>query len=163
MNNNYAVINGKRIELTDEQVKTLGIEIRKNPFERVAKSEKYCYIDGLDEVHWFSDNMEQCDNESFECSNYFNDEAFAKQVALHQLLYRKLLKFAYGNGFEDTVWNNQNEHWYIFYSYADDCFDCQCNDGFKSQSVYFSSAGAANRAIDEVIKPFMREHPEFIW
>lgn len=34
--NNYAVINGIRVELTDEQVKTLGIE-KKNPFERVVK------------------------------------------------------------------------------------------------------------------------------
>ena len=56
MNENYAVINGKRIELTDEQLKALGVETRKNPFERVAKSEKYCYIDGLDEVHCFSDD-----------------------------------------------------------------------------------------------------------
>lgn len=162
MGDNYAVINGKRIELTDEQVNALGIK-RKNPFERVAKSEKYCYIDAFDEIHCFSDNMEQCDDESFECSNYFNDEDFAKQVALHQLLYRKLLKFAYGNGFEDTVWNNKNDHWYIFYNYADGCFDCQFNDGFKSQSVYFSSAGAASRAICEVIIPFMKEHPDFVW
>lgn len=37
--NNYAVINGKRIELTDEQVKTLGVEVRKNPFERIDRGE----------------------------------------------------------------------------------------------------------------------------
>lgn len=162
MSDNYAVINGKRIKLTDEQVKALGIE-RKNPFERVAKSEMYCYIDSFDEVHCVADGADQDDDMSFECSNYFNDEAFGNQVALHQLLYRKLLKFAYDNGLEDIEWNNRNDHWYIFYSYADDCFDCQCNEGFKSQNVYFSSPEGASRAIKEVVEPFMKEHPEFVW
>jgi len=35
MSNNYIVINGKKSELTEEQLKLLGIETRKNPFERV--------------------------------------------------------------------------------------------------------------------------------
>ena len=162
MSDNYAVINGKRVELTDEQVTALGIG-RKNPFDRVAKSEMYCYIDSFDEVHCVADGADQDDDMSFECSNYFNDEAFGNQVALHQLLYRKLLKFAYDNGLEDIEWNNRNDHWYIFYSYADDCFDCQCNEGFKSQNVYFSSPEGASRAIKEVVEPFVKEHPKFVW
>ena len=44
MSDNYAVINGKRVELTDEQVKALGIK-RKNPFERVNEDERYYFID----------------------------------------------------------------------------------------------------------------------
>lgn len=182
MNDNYAVINGKRVELTDEQVKALGIETRKNPFKRVAKSEKYCYIDAFDEVHWFSDNIEQCDDESFECSNYFNDEQFAKQVALHQLLYRKLLKFAYDNGFEDTAewgeilkptcdntcestaeWSRRNQHYSIRYSYEDRNFVVYCQYDYKGQDVYFSSEEAAKRAIKEIVEPFMKEHPDFVW
>ena len=49
MNENYAVINGKRIELTDEQVKALGIE-RKNPFERVERYAKCYCINSLNIV-----------------------------------------------------------------------------------------------------------------
>lgn len=162
MSDNYAVINGKRIELTDEQVKTLGIE-RKNPFDRVERyTECYC-INSSNIVERSLDTHSVVDNNRYEVANYFNDEAFAKQVALHQLLYRKLLKFTYDNGFEDTVWNNKNEHWYIYYNYVNGYFDSQCNDSFKSQNVYFSSAGAANRAICEVVMPFVKEHPEFIW
>lgn len=163
MSDNYAVINGKRVEPADEQVKALGIE-RKNPFERVAKSEKYCYIDAFDEVHWFSDNMEQCDDESFECSNYFNDLAFANQVALHQLLYRKLLKFAYDNECEDTEeWNGGNEHWAIRYNSYRNEFRLYYQDGYKANEVYFSSEEGAKRAIEEVVEPFMKEHPDFVW
>lgn len=163
MSDNYAVINGKRVELTDEQVKALGIE-RKNPFERVAKSEKYCYIDAFDEVQCSPDDMIKCDNLSFECSNYFNDEDFAKQVALHQLLYRKLLKFAYDNGLEDDQpWDCDNKHYHVYYSHAYKIFTTELNYEGKHSGVYFPSSEAATRAIDEVIKPFMEEHPDFIW
>lgn len=163
MSDNYAVINGKRIELTDEQVKALGLE-RKNPFERVAKLEKYCYIDAFDEVHWFSDNMEQCDDESFECSNYFNDGAFANQVALHQRLYRKLLKFAYDNGFEDTQeWNDSFSHYYLYYSHRERRIKVDANADSQKIGVYFSTKKAAERAVKEVVEPFMKEHPDFVW
>lgn len=37
MSENYIVINGKKMDLTDEQLKQLGIEVRKSPFERVKK------------------------------------------------------------------------------------------------------------------------------
>ena len=29
--------------------------------------------------------------------------------------------------------------------------------------VYFSSEKGAKRAIKEVVEPFMKEHPEFVW
>ena len=166
MSDNYAVINGKRVELTDDQVKAISaeiVEMKINPFNRMGLGSYYYapHYDGtartFTEYNSMTDTLMHCN------SNYINDWAFAKQVALHQLLYRKLLKYSYDNEFEDTVWNNRNDHWYIFYNYADGCFDSQCNDGFKSQSVYFSSAGAANRAICEVVMPFMKEHPEFVW
>ena len=163
MSDNYAVINGKRIELTDEQVKALGIE-RKNPFERVAKAKIYYYIDSFNEVHGYSDDMDQCDDMSFECANYFNDETFANQVALHQLLYRKLLKFAYDNGLEDDqTWNKINCHYYIGYNINDGRFYADVTASFKHNDVWFSSRDSANRAIKEVVEPFMKEHPEFIW
>ena len=44
MNENYIVINGKKTELTEEQLKQLGIEPekkRKNPFDRVPAGEIY--------------------------------------------------------------------------------------------------------------------------
>ena len=44
MSENYIVINGKKAELTNEQMKLLGIKVRKNPFERVSKNESYYNI-----------------------------------------------------------------------------------------------------------------------
>lgn len=160
--NNYAVINGKRVELTDEQVAALGIK-RVNPFERVESNEYYYYVraDGRVDVYTNADDM--VDKAIYAACNHFTDEAFAKQVALHQLLYRKLLKFAYDYGCEDKEWNNTNEHWLIVYHPLNEDFIIANVYCAKEHTVYFSTEEGASRAISEVIRPFMKEHPEFVW
>lgn len=164
MNDNYAVINGKRIELTDEQVIALWIKTRKNPFERLAKYSSYYRVTDANQVDDYVETFDSTDNRLYDVANYFNDKTFANQVALHQLLYRKLLKFAYDNECEDTAeWNGDNEHWCFEYLYGTKCFSVYPHYSGKSQIVYFSSKEAAEQAIREVVEPFMKEHPEFIW
>ena len=182
MSDNYAVINGRRIKLTDEQVKALGVETRKNPFERVADGDPYYYIAPDNYIYRVYENYDQCNYDAYYNVNYFNDKDFANQVALHQLLYRKLLKFAYDNKCEDTAewngvlnytydntcentaeWSKRKQHYSVRYSYEDSTFVVFCQYDNKGQDVYFSSEEAAKRAIEEVIKPFMEEHPEFGW
>lgn len=164
MSDSYIVINGKRTELTEEQLKALGIEVRKNPFERCAAGEKYVTILGDDAIREFFDNNDLCDNGVYNAVNYFNNEQFARQVALHQLLYRKLLKFAYDNDCEDTAkWDCENRHWCIQYDHCDKVFCVTWFDTFHYSEVYFSTGEAAERAIREVIEPFMKEHPDFVW
>ncbi len=161
---NYAVINGKRIKLTDEQVNMLGVEKRKNPFEKVNKNESYYFITSRGNVLNYVYINDMTDRELYHIINYFNDEQFANQVALHQLLYRKLLKFAYDNDVVDTAeWNKTNYHYYIGYNINEDRFYADVTAAFKHNDVWFSSRDSANHAIEEVIKPFMEEHPEFVW
>lgn len=163
MSDNYAVINGKRIELTDEQVKALGIE-RKNPFERMHQAKTYFYIDEHGRVKSYYDTGLPFDEKTYDNVNYFNDEQFAKQVALHQLLYRKLLKFAYDNGFEDTAeWNGSAVHWTFYYSYDISKYTIAGYSLHKFACMWFSSKDGAERAIKEVVEPFMKEHLEFVW
>lgn len=160
-------IDGKEVQLTDEQLRMLGIETekkRKNPFERVAKTEMYCYIDSFDEVNCVTDDADHYDDMSFKCSNYFNDEQFAKQVALHQLLYRKLLKFAYDNECEDKEWDGTNIHVYIIYNSTKKDYDTRwTRDEKEPGTVYFKSTAWATAALNEVVMPFVKEHPEFVW
>lgn len=155
-------IDGKEMQLTDEQLRMLGIETeKKNPFNRV--NDMYFCITSLNEVASYNDHDNESDNMLYGVVNYFNDEQFANQVALHQLLYRKLLKFAYENNCEDREWGTKYEHWRIYYDTDSDKFDIDVNDAFKYQGIYFSTSRGAERAIEEVIKPFIKEHPEFVW
>ena len=90
------------------------IKKKNNPFERVNKGTFYYYGKANGTTEDFTEADDSTDTGLYNAANYFNDKQFAEQVTLHQLLYRKLLKYAYDSGFEDTVWNNLNEHWYIF-------------------------------------------------
>ena len=167
MNENYIVINGKKSELTEEQLKALGIEVgtkRKNPFEEVVRFEDYYFVEKNNEVHAYMKTDSSVDNQMYTSANYFNDKAFAEQVALHQLLYRKLLKFAYDNECEDTAeWDEGDMHWAIRYVEKRGTFTACLENKYKAQEVYYSSADSAERAIEEVVKPFVKEHPEFVW
>ena len=167
MNENHIVINGKKSELAEEQPKTLGIEVetkRKNPFDEVNRFEDYYFVEKNNEVHAYMKTDSSVDDQMYTSANYFNDKAFAEQVALHQLLYRKLLKFAHDNGFEDAAkWDGVNPHWHIIYNKVNDVFINMKKLASKDFTVYFSSEEGADRAIHEVVEPFMKEHPDFVW
>ena len=164
MSENYIVINGKRAELTEEQMKVLGIKVKKNPFDRDGSNNRCYYTIVGGDVLRRVDINDRTDRMSYNAVNYFNDGKFAEQVDLHQLLYRKLLKFAYDNGFEDTAeWDGNNSHWAIRYNDNLNKFDSYCQNSYKARDVYFSTEEGAERAIKEVVKPFMKEHPEFVW
>ena len=161
-------IDGKEIQLTDEQLKMLGIEPekkRKNPFEEPRFSQDYYFTNecGIGKYFYYDKNDYDY-GKLRNGANVFTDKHFAEQVALHQLLYRKLLKFAYDNECEDTEeWNGGNEHWAIRYNSYRNEFRLYYQDGYKAHEVYFSSEEGAERAIKEVVEPFMKEHPEFVW
>ena len=161
----YLVVDGKKVALTAEQLKALGlIENRNNPFDRVTKEKLYYYVDKDGKVDNFCECGDPLDDNLKNASNYFNDEDFAVQVALHQLLYRKLLKFAYDNDCEDTSeWNRDNPHWIIRYNKENDTFSPDWHKMYKMQDIYFASAGDAKKKKKKVVKPFMKEHPDFVW
>ena len=158
-------IDGKEVQLTEEQLRMLGIEPKKkNPFDRVGNGDRFFAIDNMNGIQTCTEMSYARDEAYYNGINYFNDKKFAKQVALHQLLYRKLLKFAYDNGFEDTAeWDGENAHWVIRYNESRNEFCSYYQDGYKALDVYFSSKEGAERAIKEVVEPFMKELPDFVW
>lgn len=159
-------IDGKEVQLTDEQLKALGAEANKriNPFEKVIRFKDYYFVEKTNEVYAYMDTDSLVDDQLYASANYFNDKAFAKQVALHQLLYRKLLKYSYDNKCEDQEWNGTNVHVYIIYNSTKKDYDTRWTRNEKEPgTVYFKSAIWATAAINEVVMPFVREHPEFEW
>lgn len=159
MSENYIVINGKRAELTKEQMEALGIEEKfESPY--ADPSEKYVRtitLYGTDIVL----------NTSYLITSGLafkqKEEAFARQVRLHELLYRKLLKYAYDtNTIDRSEWDGRNYHYFVVKDSKHYRVRAQLAEKFLN-TVYFNSADAIFKVIENVILPFEKEHPEFIW
>ena len=163
---NYIVINGKKTELTEEQLEKLGIKVEKkrnNPFNSELKYEdKYFIIDEQGVKTFFY--VPIIDEYLLNNGNCFNDKDFANQVYLHELLNRKLLKYVYDNECKDNQkWNGVIQHYYITYNELRKNFEV-AHAYFKAlNTVYFPSICTAKKVIEEVIKPFMEEHKDFVW
>lgn len=165
---NYIVINGKKAELIEEQLEKLGIKVEKkrnNPFNSELKYGDKCFIIDEQGVKTFV-YVPIIDEYMLNNGNCFNDKDFANQVYLHELLNRKLLKYAWDNEGEDNKWNEDvnSVHYYIYFDTISRCFGVHENYSHKSAStVYFSSVDVARKAIEDVIEPFMEEHKDFEW
>lgn len=166
MSENYIVINGKKAELTEEQLKQLGINIeekKETPFTR-HPDKLYWSISAMNVVTSQNDYNDNFDNVVYNNINYFNDYKFARQVALHQLLYRKLLKYAYTHDAVSDWANLNSKKYFIVKSIEDNEFCVDWNLTFKYNCVvYFNSKEVAKQAIENVVKFFIKEHPEFVW
>ena len=164
---NYIVINGKKAELTEEQLKQLGINVevkKETPFARHS-DEAYCFINTMNSVVGLYDHNSDFDNALYDKINYFNNYNFATQVALHQLLYRKLLKYAYENDAIVKDWTGPHIKKYFIAKNTDkNKLFVDWDYRLKQNCViYFTSEKVAEQAIKDVVEPFTEEHPEFVW
>lgn len=130
-----------------------------NPFEKVGEGERYYAIGGDCAVDYFYEYNDEADKDRFERVNYYNNKEFAEHQALRELLNRKLMKFSYENGGSDI------DNYIDAYSIYNDsnhilCISDCCPDLL---SPMFISEEIAQRAIDEIVKPFLEEHPDFKW
>lgn len=167
---NYIVINDKKAELTEEQLKTLGIEAKKkrnNPFDSTPR-QVHVYSIGHVGVQTFGSMLTPVDLSMTESlvntANSFNDYDFARQLYLHELLNRKLLKYAWDNEAEaDTIMFENEPKYYIAQNIAFHTFTVLVQYRMKRTDIYFSKKNVAEQAIKDVIEPFMKEYPEFVW
>lgn len=157
--NRKLIVNGIEIQLTNEQIK----QLLNNPFARVERDECYYCISSNDEICSLTDDYDNYDTDVFTNANYFNDKKTAEQVMLHQQLYRRLLKF----GYENNCIANSNENYTNIYCIFKDEFDDLMSNGAhycRTQgTVYFTNEEMTDKAIAEIVEPFIQEHPDFIW
>lgn len=160
---NYIVINGKKVDLTKEQLEKLGIKIEEDIFEP-KDSDNYYFINAfgvVQRIHWNEDNR---DISTKSVGNCCTDKNIMQQRAWHETLERLLWRFSMRNRMQDLDWEDGNQNkYFIYYSYYDHRFfidRCFCS---KKHATYFVSKDIAQEAIDTIVKPFMKEHPDFVW
>ena len=130
-----------------------------NPFERVKKDELYHYIVDGGAIESEYDDRGVFDYRIFKALNYFNDAEFAENQALRELLNRKLIKFSYENGGADII--KPSEAFTIFIN--DQGVFINENTYAHILSPLFVSRTVAERAIEEIVEPFLKDYPNFKW
>lgn len=159
---NYLMLNGKRIDLTEEQVKTLTAEEKKNPFER-NRGKAFFFIGVNGFVKAEIDTGFDMDNEKFDAANYCTDKAMMEQRALHETLNRLLWRYSEEHG-GDVEWDGENKHWLISRR-KNGVIEIE-NQQISAKThgvVYFKDRETTQSAIEEIVNPFMEQHQEFVW
>lgn len=167
MGDNYLVINGQRIEFTEEQKKQLGIvEEKKSCFDRVSYGGTYYAIKSTGRVSCYTDASDNIDDSVYSVANYCTDEELMNQRALHEVLDRLLWRYSLTHDDEDKInWKDQTMFkWFVCYDHSRSEFGiCRSLTIQDINRAYFYSENIARAAIEEVVKPFIRKHPEFVW
>lgn len=150
---NYICINGKKAELTEKQMKALGIDLPKAPFSRAAVGGEYFYVSPDGSVLMEFDRHGTTSGKYFNVANYCTDKVIMEQRAMHEILSRQLWRFSEQNGGRGM------------FSIADKgngSFGAM-KECYRYLEPTFKTADIAIRAIVEIIRPFMKAHPDFIW
>lgn len=162
-NENYIMLNGKKIELTPEQVKLIQAdEPKKSPFDRAEYGYDYYCVDSelksaksVDSNHWI-------DRQRFEIGNYCTDEQIMEQHALHMQLNHLLWRYSMTHGGDMIDWDSDSIKALIYYDANTDSFGSAEYCLLKyTGAVPFANSKIAKAAIKEIIEPFVAEHPDF--
>ena len=153
---NYICINGKKAELTEEQMKALGIELPKaSPFT-IEKDETYWFITSYGALVETNTNANRKDRHN--AGNYCTDHDMMKHRALHETLNRLLWRYSMehdGDKIDKDFFMVIKEKGGLLNSYS--------TSAAGIGEVKFYSHEDAKAAIEEVIEPFMKAHPDFKW
>lgn len=161
---NYIMLNGKKIPLTDEQIKLIQAdEPKKSPFDRAENGDVIYYLSYDFEVRGTAESKCSSDDLCYNCANYCTDKDIMEQHALHMKLNNLLWRYSMthsGEGIEFGPFSAQK--YYIAYDAGEKEFYTDWNDSIKCVgAIYFDSEETAEAAIEEIVKPFIAEHPDF--
>lgn len=174
---NKIIIDGKEYELSAELVEKIKAEValqeierqmsEQVPFERVKIGKNYFLINGVGRVSTLAEGASNMDDELYSIANYCTDKSLMEQRALHETLNRLLWRYSEMNG-GDSAWTIGEypefvRHYEICYDYSCKVFRTVSVVNGKSTGIYFKDEKTAEAAIEEVVKPFMAAHPEFVW
>ena len=161
---NYIMLNGKKIPLTDEQVKLIRSDVpEKSPFDRADMGDTYYHTNSAFIADLDYENDMPYDRLCYDAGNYCTDEGIMKQHSLNMLLNNLLWRYSMTHGgdkIEFGVFSTQK--YYIAYDASYKEFYTDWNNDVKNVGViYFDSEETAKAAIEEIVKPFIAEHPDF--
>lgn len=161
MSENYIVINGKRAELTEEQLKQLGIGLPKNKRWRAKHGEKYYRVNTFNQVSSLRDVDSDDDTWLYHSHNYFKTKEEAEKYA--RVLETEMLLHKYADEHnEDMPWDGICEHYFLYFN-NDAIHIGYFTFSKEARKIYFSSREIAGAAIEEIGKERIEEYLTYEW
>lgn len=167
MSENYIVINGKRTELTEDQLKQFkqfGIEVSGNKRWRAEKGGTYYFVNDQGTVDFDYDFYEMSNDFQYYTHNYFESQEEADVYARILATEMLLKKYADEHNEKELIWDD-NSDWFFLY------FDIKNKEIStiwrrciaSSRTVYFSDESIAFNAIDEIGADRITEYLMYPW
>lgn len=158
MSENYIVINGKRAELTKEQMEQFGIEVKENKRWRASSRGGYWFVNADNLVDMAQEGYDIYDDFRYYFHNYFQTreevETYARVLETEMLL--KKYADEHNGEFGDCRFylirpKTANELIELTY------YNC------RSRTIFFSSREIAQNAIKEIGKDRIIEYLTYEW
>ena len=161
MNENYIVINGKKVELTEEQAKRFGVEVgeRGKRWRGREHEDYYYFVDTVFEVVHGLDTGMVGDDIRYYSHNYFQTqeeaEAYARVLETEMLLRKYADKYnkAYMYPKYYITWSGNSGALYI----------AQSPNKIGRSRIYFSTDTIAIEATKEVGEDRIKEYLTYEW
>ena len=159
MSENYIVINGKRAELTKEQMEQLGIEIKGNKRWRAKNGGLYFYVTDGGIVSYANESNNYADKFMYFSHNYFEFEGEARIYA--RVLETEMLLKKYADEHNGEF----GKYKYEFYTNEiGSVLVGSVSDSYiYSRTIWFSSNDIASDAIKEIGDDRIREYLTYEW
>lgn len=167
---NYIYINGEKIQINDSQISALRAalekstekNIEKSCFDRVGCGDWYYYITRDGRIGIDREIGMDIDRQCHNVANYCTDRDLLTDRALSETLSRLLWRYSMEHGGDKIDWTKDTEKYYIYYDATSGKFDFYFTYSLKEPgTIYFDSKQIAEKAIEEVVEPFMREHSDY--
>ncbi len=160
MSENYIVINGKRAEPTEEQMKQLGIEVKEKKRWRANRQKEYWFVPSCNSVETRLDYYNSYDDFRYFSHNYFKTKEEAETYA--RVLETEMLLKKYADEHNEKFYSWK---WYIctsgdgYHLTVDDMFA----DYSSSRRICFFSKDIAKNAIEEIGEERIKEYLTYEW
>lgn len=163
MSENYIVINGKKAELTEEQLKQLGIELPpENNRWRATKGQKYYRVNTFNQISSLRECYCADDDWCYYSHNYFKTKEDAEKYA--RVLETEMLLRKYADEHNEPMPWDTSKHWTILYNAIDYRIEIESWVCFMMpQIVYFSSEKIARDALEEIGEERIKEYLTYEW
>lgn len=163
MSENYIVINGKKAELTEEQLEKLGIEVLKNRRDRVNKYQPYYFVDYNNLVLSTYEAYDTTGDYCYYSHNYFKIKEDADKYA--RVLKTEMLLRQYADEHnEDMPWDGRYRHYFFYYNVDSNVIHTDYYTFSKeARKIYFSSREITEAAIEKIGEERIKEYLTYEW